>query len=239
MGDTGSRSHLRIVLGEGGRLLLQARLDTLVVVHATDFHTGKVIFVPCSLKLVLMLSLGWWYIHPHPVPSRNCCLEDDRIDKHYCWSLWGVPEHRICAARACETISLVKLSARPAPQRQTHLPSTRVSQQKLGFVPGEVPSKVCSPPPPPLAWSGQGNKAVSRLASWGRRSLAAVYSAREVAYSWAQEIYIGELAICPCRLSVPGDPPWRGLTVCPCRRAAHCWCTWPGGWYSRPSPSFS
>lgn len=130
-------------------------------------------------------------------------------------------------------------SGRPATQRQTHLPSTRVSQQKLGFVPGEGPSKVSSPPPPPLAWSGQGNKAVSRLASWGRRSLAAVYSAREAAYSRAQEIHIGELAICPCRLSAPGDPPWRGLTICPCRRAAHCWCTWPGGWYSRPSPSFS
>lgn len=81
--------------------------------------------------------------------------------------MWGVPEHRVCAENACETMSLVKLSGRSATQRWTHLLSTTTSQQNLELVPREVPSKVRSP----LPWSRQGNRAVSRLASWGRRSL--------------------------------------------------------------------
>lgn len=49
----------------------------------------------------------------------------------------------------------------------------------LGLSPEQVHSEVISPS---SSWSVRGDRAVCRLASQGRRSLVAVYSAREVAH---------------------------------------------------------
>lgn len=58
-------------------------------------------------------------------------------------------------------------------------PLFSLRKRGLGLSPEQGHSEVTSPS---LAWSVKGDRAACRLASQGRRSLAAVYSAREVAH---------------------------------------------------------